>query len=257
MSRSARAVSLPLVLAALLCSSSSGCKRRTVDAVADAQVADSGDSRDGIIEDGQRFAVRAWAFGLDRYAMKIEDVGMSTALDAVLERTGAELVVNGGFFDPAGKPLGLAISDGTELSRLAPSMSGGVVTSDGARARLWESESFVLGEGVRFAIQCRPRLVVNGAPNVRSDDGKRSERTTLCLRDGGKTVEVVIAKSEEGLASGPSLFATSRFLARRGCEDALNLDGGPSTGAAWRENGSVMRVGPRAGVRHALTFKRR
>lgn len=258
-------MSMPLlVLAASLCSSSWGCKRRTVDppratvpsAATDAKVEDA-DSRDGIIEDAQRFAVQAWSFELDRYEMKIEDVAMSAALDAVLERTGADLVVNGGFFDPDGHPLGLAISDGAVLSRLAPSMSGGVVTSDGVRARLWEAESFVLGGDVRFAIQCRPRLVVNGAPNVRRDDGQRAERTTLCLRDGGRTVEVVIAKSSEGHASGPSLFATSGFLARRGCEEALNLDGGPSTGVAWRENGTIMRVGPRSGVRHAVTFVRR
>src|SRR4029079_1898470 len=98
-----------------------------------------------------------------------------------------------------------------------------VLTSDGERARLWETETFALPEGTRFAIQCRPRLVVDGAPNVRRDDGQRSERTALCLRDGGKTVEVLIVKSESGEVSGPSLFAPGGFLARRRVRRELNL----------------------------------
>ncbi len=241
-----------------------GCRRQRTEpaekrvplAAGGAAVEDT-DAGDALVEDALRYPVRAWSFSLDRYEMKIEDVGMTTALDSVLERTGAELVVNGGFFDPTGKPLGLAMSDGAVLSRLSSAASGGVLTSDGERARLWETETFNLPEGTRFAIQCRPRLVVEGAPNVRRDDGQRSERTALCVRDGGKTVEVMIVKSEGGEASGPSLFALGRFLARRGCEGALNLDGGPSTGIAWRENGKTTLIAPRKGVRHAVAFKPR
>lgn len=215
------------------------------------------DAGNDLVEDARRYAVRTWSFALDRFDLRIEDVGMGTALDALLERTGAELVVNGGFFDPEGKPLGLAMSDGAVLSRLSKT-TGGVVTFDGDRARLWATETFTIPESTRFAIQCKPRLVVEGSPNVRSDDGKRSERTALCLRDGGKTMEVVIVRDESAEAvGGPSLFALGRFLARHGCDGALNLDGGPSTGIAWRENGAVKQLAPQNGIRHAITFKRR
>jgi hypothetical protein len=253
-----------LIASGLASGATAGCKRRKSD-VAPARVplATGGaavedlDAGDGLVEDARRYAVRTWPFAVARYDVHIEDAEMTTALDAVLERSGGELAVNGGFFDPAGKPLGLAVSEGAVLSRLAKAMSGGVVTWDGERARLWESESFTMPEGTRFAIQCKPRLVVGGAPNVRSDDGQRSERTALCLRDGGKSVDVVIVHGEAGEAGGPSLFALGRFLARRGCDDALNLDGGPSTGIAWREDGHVNQLAPRRGVRHAVVFKRR
>lgn len=215
------------------------------------------DAGDTLVEDARRYAVRSWSFSLARHALSIEDVGLGTALDAVLERTGADLVVNGGFFDPAGKALGLAMSDGAVLSRLAVAASGGIVTTDGDRAQLWETESFALPDQTHFAIQCRPRLVVNGAPNVRRDDGQRSERTALCLRDGGQTVEVVLVARDGTDTSGPSLFALGKFLARRGCEGALNLDGGPSTGVSWREDGKVQLLAPRRPIRHAIVFKRR
>ncbi len=216
---------------------------------------------DDLVEDGQRHDVRSFSFALADHELAIEDVGMARTLDAVLEKRSAAFVVNAGFFDPEGKPLGLAISGGAVLSRLARAASGGVLTWDGTRAALWETESFQLPEGTRFAVQCRPRLVVAGTPNVKRDDGKRSERTALCLRDGGRTLEVVVARAAEegaGEAPGPSLYALAQHLAARGCEDALNLDGGPSTGFAMRiEDGGVARELPRGPVRHAIVIRKR
>jgi len=210
------------------------------------------------VEDARRYDVRAWSFDLERYELRIEDAGMTTALDAVLERSGADLVVNAGFFDPEGKPVGLAMSDGAILSRFGKSLSGGVLTSDGARAELFPTEGFVMPDGGVFAIQCRPRLVVGGRANVKSDDGKRAERTALCTRDAGRTVDVVIVRgSDDGESPGPSLHALARHLADAGCESALNLDGPPSSGIAWREGETVKLLAPRGPVRHVVAFKER
>src|SRR5690242_14884550 len=68
-------------------------------AVEEAADADAGgDAGGALVEDARRYDVKTWSFALDRHDLRIEDVGMGTALDAILERTGAELVVNGGFF---------------------------------------------------------------------------------------------------------------------------------------------------------------
>jgi len=225
-----------------------------------AQVDDVRDSSAGasIVEDARRYDVRVWSFGLDRYELRIEDAAMTTALDKVLTRSGAELVVNGGFFDPDGKPVGLVVSGGAVLSRLRTNLSGGVFTSNGSRAELFASEGFSLPDGATFAVQCRPRLVVDGSANVKGDDGKRAERTALCARDGGRTVDVVIVRgSDDGESRGPSLFAFARYLADSGCEAALNLDGGPSTGVAWREGEDVKLLAPRGQVRHVIAFHER
>jgi hypothetical protein len=137
-------------------------------------------------------------------------------------------------------------------------LSGGVLTSDDSHAQLFPAEGFALADGVKFAIQCRPRLVVARSANVKSDDGKRAERTALCTRDSGRTVDVVVVRgSDDGESSGPSLFALARHLADAGCEDALNLDGGPSTGIAWREGADVKLLAPRGRVRHVVAFRER
>lgn len=211
-----------------------------------------------LVEDARRYRVRTWSFGLDRYELRIEDANLTTALDTVLTRTEAELVVNGGFFDPDGKPVGLVVSNGAVLSRLAKKLSGGVLTWDGTRADLFAAEDFVLPDGGTFAIQCRPRLVVDGHAHVKSDDGKRAERTALCTREEGRILDVVIVRgSDDGESPGPSLFALAQYLADAGCESALNLDGGPSTGVAWREGDGVKLLAPRGPVRHVVAFHAR
>lgn len=239
-----------------------GCRRRGGDTrghvpAPTGGAAAVGDAGDALIEDARAYEVRTWRMPLERYDVTIEDVEMTTSIAAVRRRTSGDLVINGGFFDELGKPLGLAVSGGTELSPLARRLSGGVVTvGPGPHARLFASETFERREGTSFALQCRPRLVVSGKPNVKSDDGKRSERTALCLRDGGRTIDVVLVRGDEG---GPSLFALGRWLVARGCEDALNLDGGPSSGAAWRDEavGEDESLPPRGPIRHAVVFKKK
>ena len=231
-----------------------------------AAVATEGSTADAIIEDARRYAVKTWSFALDQYDMRIEDAGMSTALDKVLEKSEAELVVNGGFFDGDGRAVGLAVSNGVILSKAAQKLSGGVLTSDGTHATLFPAENFDVADAsigssrgaATFAIQCRPRLVVEGAPNVKSDDGKRAERTALCTREEGRKMLVVIVRgSDDGESPGPSLYALARHLASAGCESALNLDGGPSTGVAWREGDRVRLLAPRGPVRHVIAFHQR
>lgn len=212
------------------------------------------------VTDGARvYPTKTWSFPLERYDVAIEDVGMTTALDAVLKKSEAELAINGGFFGEDKKPLGLAISKGERLAPLARSLSGGVLAIDGDRASLFATETYGEKDAeapTHFAVQCRPRLVVDGALNIKRDDGKRSERTALCIKDGGKTIEVALVRGD-GEEAGPSLFALGKWLAARGCEGALNLDGGPSTGAAWKEGADVRSEPPRGPIRHAIVFRKR
>lgn len=200
---------------------------------------------------GEDHEVIAFHVALDRARVTIADVAMSTDLESVLAKTGGSLAVNAGFFEVDTLPEGLAVSEGRELSAKSLVLGGGVVAIAGRRARLFAVEEYAPPEGLDFAVQCRPRLVVGGAQHVKKDDGRAAERTALCLRDGGARLDVVLARGPSR-GDGPTLSAWSALLAARGCEGALNLDGGPSTGAAWREGGSIRSSPPREGIRHAI-----
>lgn len=201
------------------------------------------------------YVTRRRRFVLSSVELGIIDLHMSRALDQVMTARHAELVVNGGFFDERGEPVGLVVSEGIRLSPLKPNLSGGVMAVESERATLYATEDYV-DRSPRFAVQCRPRLVVGSKNNVKSDEGPRAARTALCLRDGGATLEFVVA--EEGPEEpGPTLYELGAELAAGGCEEALNLDGGPSTGWASNDGPGVVFIAPRAPVRHALVVTRK
>ena len=185
----------------------------------------------------------------------VVDLGMGRDLAAALAQRSASLAVNGGYFAPSTEAEGLVIAAGKTLSPFAPALGGGVVVVRGGRAELRDASGFSPPVDADFAIQARPRLVVASAVNLHSDDGRGAERTALCVRDQGRNLEVIVAHGKTAAPGGPTLTLLAEMLVSRGCEGALNLDGGPSTGAAWQGAERVEVRAPRAAIRHALTFR--
>ena len=185
----------------------------------------------------------------------VVDLGMGRDLEGALAQRSASLAINGGYFAPSTEAEGLVIAAGKTLSPFAPALGGGVLVVRGGRAELRDAAGFSPPADADFAIQARPRLVVAGAVNLRGDDGRKAERTALCVRDEGRRLEVIVAHGKTAAPGGPTLTLLAEMLASRGCEGALNLDGGPSTGAAWQGADRVEVRPPRAGIRHALTFR--
>jgi uncharacterized protein YigE (DUF2233 family) len=180
---------------------------------------------------------------------------MSSRLDSLLAGTDGALAVNAGFFAVDGSPLGLAVSDGRRLSHFSPEMSGGVLWIRDGVAHLSATEEYEAGTP-EFAVQCRPRLVVGSRVNIHSDDSRRARRTAICLRDSGRTIEFVTATGAAG-DPGATLLALATELAEDGCEEALNLDGGPSTGWAFRGDGGIAYEAPLAPIRQAIVVRER
>jgi hypothetical protein len=212
-----------------------------------------------IHEDGRAYVPRTFTFDVAHTEIFVEDMKMGTDFGQVLERTGGAVAINGGFFDTDEKPLGLCISAGKTISPFKKSMSGGVLTVDVTHATLFPTETFDpdANGAATFAVQCRPRLVVDGRVNIKRDDGKRSARTALCVKNQGTSLVVVLVRDVSDPSFGPSLYALGNYLAADGCESALNLDGGPSTGVAWRDATGAHVEKPVAGIRHAIILKQK
>jgi uncharacterized protein YigE (DUF2233 family) len=137
-----------------------------------------------------------------------------------------------------------------------PRIGGGIVAIAGDRATQLDAEArFELPPRTRFAIQCRPRLVVDGQVNIRRPGTNTASRTALCVRGGGGELDVYVARVDPSRGrAGPTLWTFAHHLAEEGCEQALNLDGGPSTGAAWRDEEGIRDLSPPRGNRHAILF---
>lgn len=186
-----------------------------------------------------------WSFALDEVSVQVRDLGP----DPLHLPEGAHLAINGGFFDRAFEAEGYVASEGRVLSEYDRDLGGGVITGREGRAAQHDGEAFAVpAEPPEWAIQAKPRLVVEGALNIRSDNGRRAARTALCLKNEGRELMVVVIPADED--EGPTLYELGEQLVREGCEEALNLDGGPSTGFVSREGRSM----PRGPIRHAVVI---
>ena len=135
--------------------------------------------------------------------------------------TGATLAVNGGFFAPDYRPLGLLVSRGRTLNRLRRA-DWGVLWVRNGRSHVLHSRAYRHRPHTEFAIQAGPRLVVRGKPLHFKAQSAR--RTALGVLPGGRELVLVV------LDRRVSTLALAELLSGPlGCRWALNLDGGSST----------------------------
>jgi uncharacterized protein YigE (DUF2233 family) len=190
---------------------------------------------------------RNTVWGVLRVALSDADVAIVEPSHGRLEQLSKDPAivgaVNGGFFEVDGAPSGLLISHGRRMAAFNERGGSGLLVMTERRARLVPAEAdaaAVLGDVV---LQCGPRLVEpDGTLGIRSDDGKRASRTVACIRHGGTELNLVLAWTRNSDRDGPGLFELAQWLRqplvpgdKAGCEAALNLDGGPSTGVVLRD----------------------
>jgi uncharacterized protein YigE (DUF2233 family) len=133
----------------------------------------------------------------------------------------AVAVVNGGFFDDKGAPLGLRIARGKTIVPLRPHVDWGVLLVTRDRARIVHSSELVATAGVEAAIQVGPRILIDGAvPPLKP---QLARRTAVALTKDGASLTLVVAPESIDAAS------LGARLAKLGFSSALLLDGGPST----------------------------
>lgn len=132
--------------------------------------------------------------------------------------------VNGGFFDEMQHSLGLRQADGREMSALR-NANWGVFFIQNGQAHLLHTRDFkkINKQDITQAIQCGPRLVVDGAPTNLKDQWAR--RTAIGIAANGKVL-IAVCDSEISLRTWAKFWAAADGLH---CRQALNLDGGGSS----------------------------
>jgi hypothetical protein len=185
---------------------------------------------------------------LSRWSMRAE----RSPDGALILPAGARAAVNGGFFEPDGSPSGVLVSAGQTFGRYAARGGSGVLAVRDGRATVDVAAGFPEDFQGDLAVQCGPRLVERGGViGVHRDDGRRFARTAACVRDDGRTLDLVLTWCVDDAMRGPGLLWLARRLAGPsptgdpgGCELALNLDGGPSTGLLLEPGAGHDAVGP-------------
>jgi Phosphodiester glycosidase len=169
-------------------------------------------------------------------------------LEEVMSRGNFLAGVNGGYFDPDYRPIGLLIVDGTMIAPLQKArLLSGVLGASGKKVQISRVAEFSLAQKPDAAVESGP-MIVDLGKSVRGLESTRAARRTFAAVGAGD-------KAALGFCSDVTLADLSNILASVSIPDfkiqrALNLDGGSSS-AFWfkRTNGSAFSIAEQKPVR--------
>jgi hypothetical protein len=201
-------------------------------------------------------AIDLFRFDLETFRADVVVLGAAkpaTATELRQQQAGATLVVNGGFFDTEGRPLGLRIADGRKVIGLRAVVDWGVLVLRSGRAAIVHSRDYpaaaVAAPPITGAIQVGPRILIDGrVPGLKP---QAARRTAVALDRGGRRLTIVVASARVQAAD------LGRTLADLGFADALMLDGGPSTQLSAVIGGFTGEIPGGYAVPDALMIRRR
>ena len=173
----------------------------------------------------------------------------SEGLADAMRRGNCVAGINGGYFDPNFKPIGLTISDGMIISPLTRArLLTGVLCSSYRGIEIVRLGEFSTKQKLNAAVECGPFLIDLGNRIRGLDETRSARRTFAAVARGGKAAL--------GVSSDLSLAQLSDVLSTISLRDdfkiwrALNLDGGSSS-AFWfaRKEGDAFSIAEEKSVR--------
>jgi len=215
------------------------------------------------VSDGRSATARLAFFTSPAYRLEVVDLGDGAepahpSLAAAFRANGCVAGVNGGFFHPDWRPLGLVIAGERRINRFETSkLLSGVLYSDASGTHIERRSRFRDHAGIRALLQTGPYLVEHGRA-VRGLSRTDPRRRTFIATDWrghwalGTTTQLTLAELAEVLASPGALTPWP-------VDRAINLDGGSSTGFFFDRGpkAAPVQMQPRKRVRNLLGVTRR
>lgn len=139
----------------------------------------------------------------------------------------ALITINGGFFMPNFKLLGLRINNGKILSPLKNISWWGVFVTQNNRAQIVSQQKYHYSSDISFAIQAGPRLIING--NIPKLKDGIAQRSALGITKNGKVIIAITENLSLTTRELAKIMKKSQAQGGLACNNALNLDGGSSS----------------------------
>ncbi len=166
---------------------------------------------------------------LDKFEVRVLDARafgeIKLEIKELARKAQALAAINGGFFLPGYKPLGLLIVDGREVNPLRRADWGIFLIQDNI-ARIIHTKEYLTDRNISQALQVGPRLVVNGRELQMKKQVARRSAVGITTKS-----QVILLNSEDTDVYAQDLARIFNLPESQGgleCSDALTLDGGPS-----------------------------
>jgi hypothetical protein len=145
-----------------------------------------------------------------------------------MKKEQATALINGGYFDGQDNATALVIAN-SQVFGTSYDGFGGMLDVDArghVQVRSLREQPYTPGEGLTQATQCTPMLLLNGKRTRFTADSKTSPRSVVAMDRQGRLLFIVSPGADLTLDDLATLLASSDL----GLVNALNLDGGSSTG---------------------------
>lgn len=196
-----------------------------------------------LINSGVGKGVHAFRIDLQKYQLQLASTrnqGIVTTIANLVDLNKAVIGVNGGFFSPDLRPLGLRIDQGQIKNPMKATSWWGVFYTQDSQAYITSPKNFKNNKNINFAIQSGPRLIINGQiPNLKT---AFSNRTALGITRDGKIILLVTGRFPLDMDELAHIMLASTDEGGLNCIDALNLDGGSSTQLYAKVNNFTLNV---------------
>ena len=206
-----------------------------------------------VVEDsaaGDRASLELAIFSTKSCRLRIIDQPNEPRIDLeeAMTRGNFLAAVNGGYFDPDYKPIGLLVVNGAIIAPLQKArLLSGVLSASARKVQISRVAEFSLAQKPEIAVESGP-MIVDLGKSVRGLESTRAARRTFAAVGAGD-------KAALGFCSDVTLADLSNILATVLAPDfkiqrALNLDGGSSS-AFWfkRADGSAFSIAEQKPVR--------
>lgn len=198
-----------------------------------------------IVEDaagGQRATVDVAIFSAKSCALRVIDNPEGESLAAMMKREKCLCGVNGGYFDPEFKPIGLRVAGGQTFSPLRRArLITGVLLQSQRGIDVIRVGEFSQTRKIVAGIQSGPFLVERSERIRGLNQSQRARRTFAAIASNDRALLGLC--SNVSLAELANILATAPVAGDYKIRRAMNLDGGSSS-AFWiaRENGDAFSI---------------
>jgi len=211
-----------------------------------------------VVEDsnsGDRASLELAIFSMKACRLRMVDQSTEPRIDLeeIVAKGNFLAGVNGGYFDPEYRPIGLRIVDGKIVAPLQKArLLSGVLSSTAKKIQISRVSEFSMNQKLDAAVECGP-MIVDAGKAVRGLESTKTARRSFAVVGPGD-------KAAIGFCSDVTLADLSNILAVVSIpgfkiQRAINLDGGLSS-AFWfkRANGSAFSIGEQKPVRDFVTI---
>lgn len=201
----------------------------------------------------QKAELHLVAFRTAKHRLAVLDNASGAAsLASASEAAGAVAAVNGGYFHPDRRPLGLVLSAGHTVHALEKArLLSGLVLAGQERVSLVRVAQYAPAKWIHDALQAGPFLIDGGKPVAGLNATRTAARTVVLTPKTPGRAALAICKWVT-LAEMAQILALPDLIPGDPVSRALNLDGGSSTGMWVRQEGGAFYVREGRDVRNYL-----